>query len=84
MIDIFSKYMVRTQYYQFFPPLMLREVLYNNLPQALAATGSSFSGAIPYTAFFDKSGKMVAEREGMLDKQTLLGLVESTLAAAKP
>lgn len=81
---VFSKYMVKTQYYQFFPPVMLREVLYNNLPQALANTGSSFSGAIPYLAFFDLNGKMVAEHEGLLDKQALLSLVDSALAATKP
>ncbi|NBO18083.1 MAG: hypothetical protein EBV03_02445 [Proteobacteria bacterium] len=81
---MFSKYLVKTQYYQYFPPVMLREVLYNNLPAALAATGSSFEGAIPYIGFFDKRGKMIAERAGMMDKQTLLGVARTAMAAAKP
>lgn len=38
---------------------------------ALHNTGSSFKGGIPYIALLDKSGKMVAEFSGFVDKATL-------------
>jgi thiol-disulfide isomerase/thioredoxin len=69
---VFSKYLVKTGYYKYFPPLMLQEVLYNNLAGVMKKHGSSFQGAIPYMAFYNKDAKIVAEFTGLVDKQDLL------------
>ncbi|MBY0408340.1 MAG: redoxin domain-containing protein [Rickettsiales bacterium] len=69
---VFAKYLVKTKYYKRFPPLMLQEVFYNNLPEVMAGAGSHFNGAIPYIGFFSTDGKMVAEIFGLVDKQGLL------------
>lgn len=74
---IFSKYLVRTQYYKSFQPIMLQELFYNNLPEVMSTTGSRFSGAIPYVGFFNSKGKMVAEIIGLVDKQEFLRVAQS-------
>ena len=74
---VFSKYLVKTQYYKAFEPLMLQEVFYNNLPEIMASTGSTFNGAIPYVGFFNSKGKMVAEISGLVDKQNFLKVAQS-------
>lgn len=74
---VYSKYLVSTQYYKKFPPVMLQEIFYNNLAEVMSTTGSSFNGAIPYIGFFDSRGKMVAEIFGLVDKQGLIKVAEA-------
>ncbi len=74
---VFSKYLVKTKYYKVFEPLMLQEIFYNNLPEVMQSTGSTFNGAIPYVGFFNHDGKMVAEIFGLVDKQDLLKVAQS-------
>ncbi len=59
---------------------MLQEIFYNNLPEVMSKTGSTFNGAIPYVGFFNSKGKMVAEIFGLVDKQGFLNVAQSVKA----
>lgn len=52
-------------------PYVFKYSSVNMLNQVLTPLGSSFRGHIPYIAFFDPSGKAVAEFSGMVNKEQL-------------
>lgn len=70
-----SKYLIRNGFDSVIDPYMVEDTLFGSLSDSLQVTGSRFKGAIPYVAFFDNDGKIVAELFGLVDKQMLLSVV---------
>ncbi len=65
-----GKYLVSNDYQPYILPYIVRATKDDPLLNML--DGSGFDGHIPYIGFFDARGKMVAEFNGMVDKQDLL------------
>ncbi|MDE3059532.1 MAG: redoxin family protein [Pseudomonadota bacterium] len=68
-----AAYLIHQHYDALFTPYILST---GPLPQLLQSMGSHFSGKIPYLAFFDGRGKLVAEFLGQADEPALRAALE--------
>jgi thiol:disulfide interchange protein len=69
---LLSKYLVKHEFADRFPPFIIKQMIYNNMREVLKTTGSNFTGSIPYVGFFNTEGKAIAEISGLVDKQKFL------------
>jgi thiol-disulfide isomerase/thioredoxin len=76
----FSKYLVHNDYHTVFFPYVVDHGLTRQISSAMKATGSRFDGAIPYTGFFDRHGRVVQEAVGMLSEDRLLFMAKQAKA----
>jgi thiol-disulfide isomerase/thioredoxin len=75
-----SEFVVKSEYEGLFTPYILKQSSVNTLEASLQGLGGSYNGTIPYMAFFNADGKLVAENLGVVDKQALLTNIEKAQA----
>lgn len=71
-----GQYLVESGQEGTFTPYVLRRTGLRSAADIMRPLGGHFDGAIPYTAYFTRDGKMVAEHVGKLDKGQLLILAD--------
>jgi len=72
---LLSKYLVHQGYDGAFTPYRLeRDMLHGTMDMFTGATGSHYTGTIPYVGFFNRDGKLITDAAGVLDKQDILNV----------
>lgn len=67
-----AAYLLYSRLDRLFTPYILPSAEMRPLRKMLAAHGASFTGGIPYVAFFDREGRLRGELNGLADGKTLM------------
>jgi thiol-disulfide isomerase/thioredoxin len=70
-----SSYLVHNDYHKLVTPYIIGDDETKHLATLLQSAGSGFDGNIPYLGIFDEHGRLVAEIEGVADKEGILRLL---------
>lgn len=69
-----SRYLVHRDFYHYFRPYVLEMRPFNRYEGYMRPMGSSFTGTIPYVAFF-KNGRMVVEVNKVVGRDYMLAMI---------
>jgi thiol-disulfide isomerase/thioredoxin len=67
-----------------FVPMMIESKVEGELTNAIRTVGGAYQNAIPYTAIFDRSGRLIREWSGGNNFETYARAIEPLLAAGRP
>ncbi len=72
-----SQYLVYHDYNTAFSPYVVDRGLFRRISSAMRATGSGFTGVIPYIGFFGRDGKLKAEVTGVVGKDKIIAMAQT-------